>query len=251
MWWNVPGGDCPEKECRLIHFDPLYFLIVAPFFLLGLWAQFRVKSSYHAGAAVASRHGWTGAQVARSILDNNGMREVDVEPSHGVLSDHYDPKAKVVRLSPGVYGGTDLAALGIAAHEVGHALQDKTNYAMMSIRNAAVPMANIGSNLSTFLFFIGLVLSTQSPVLGKWLLLGAIGLFSLFVFFQLVNLPVEFDASNRAKAILVSERYIDQDELPVVKRVLGAAAMTYVAATLTAIATLLYYVLRAQSARRE
>lgn len=234
-----------------IHFDPLYFLIVAPFFLLGLWAQFKVKSSYHAGSAVRSRRGWTGARVARSILDNNGMRDVNVDVSHGMLSDHYDPTAKVVRLSEAVYHGTDLAALGVAAHEVGHAIQDKTRYALMSVRNAAVPAANIGSQLSTILFFIGLVLSYQSPALGNTLLLVGIGLFTLVVFFQVVNLPVEFDASNRAKAILVSERYIDEDELPVVKKVLGAAAMTYVAATLTAIATLLYYVIKAQSARRE
>ncbi len=235
------------------HFDPLYFLILLPFFALGLWAQWRVKSAYHIAAEVPSRHGWSGAQVARSILDNNGMREISVEPSQGMLSDHYDPKAKVVRLSEGVYSGTDLAALGIAAHECGHALQDKTNYALMSVRNAAVPTANIGSQLSSVLFFVGLALSYRgsgASDVGHWLLLAAVGLFSAVVFFQVVNLPVEFDASSRAKAILVSERYIDEDELPMVKRVLSAAAMTYVAATLTAIATLVYYVMRAQGSRR-
>lgn len=233
------------------HFDPLYFVILLPFFALGLWAQWRVKSAYHAAAQVPSRHGWTGAQVARSILDNNGMGAVNVEPAHGMLSDHYDPKEKVVRLSADVFGGTSLASLGIAAHECGHALQDKTNYALMSIRNAAVPTANIGSQLSSILFFVGLALSyrTANPI-GHWMVVAAVALFSGVVFFQVVNLPVEFDASKRAKAILVSERYIDEDELPTVKRVLGAAAMTYVAATLTAIATLVYYLIRAQGSRR-
>lgn len=235
----------------MLHFDPAYFLIVGPFMLLGLWASFRVKSAYAAGAQVRSRAGWSGAQVARAILDSNDMHAVNVEPSHGMLSDHYDPKAKVVRLSQEVYQGTDLAALGVAAHECGHAIQDKTGYGMLSVRNAAVPMANIGSNFSFIVFFIGLALSRGAPVAGQWMMIAAIVLFSLVVFFQVVNLPVEFDASNRAKAILVSERFIAEDELPTVKRVLSAAAMTYVAATLTSIATLVYFILRAQGSRRE
>lgn len=234
----------------MIGFDPLYLLLVLPFFLLGLWAQFKVKSSYHAAAGIPSRNGWTGAQVARSILDNNGMDGVAVEMSRGMLSDHYDPKAKVVRLSEGVFSGQNLAALGIAAHECGHALQDKTNYALMSIRNAAVPAANIGSQLSMFLFMIGLLLSYRS-VLGSTLMTAAIVLYAAVVFFQVVNLPVEFDASKRAKAVLVGERYIDEDELPPVRKVLSAAAMTYVAGTLTAIATLVYLLLRAQGSRRD
>ncbi|MFT3686140.1 MAG: zinc metallopeptidase [Phycisphaerales bacterium] len=234
----------------MIGFDPLYLLLVTPFFLLGLWAQFKVKSSYHAAAQIPSRHGWTGAQVARSILDNNGMQGVAVEPAQGMLSDHYDPKAKVVRLSEGVYNSHSLAALGIAAHECGHAIQDKTNYALMSIRNAAVPAANIGTQFSMILFFIGLLLSARS-VVGSTMMTVAIVLYAAVVFFQVINLPVEFDASKRAKAVLVSERYIDEDELPPVRRVLSAAAMTYVAATLTAIATLAYLLLRAQGSRRD
>lgn len=232
------------------HFDPLYFIMLLPFLVLGIWAQWRVKSAFSAASEIHSRRGWTGAQVARSILDNGDMRAVSVEPSEGMLSDHYDPKAKVVRLSPEVYSGTSLAALGVAAHECGHALQDKSNYALMTIRNAAVPSANIGSQLSSILFFVGLLLSYRTPAVGNVLLTVGIGLFACVVFFQVVNLPVEFDASKRAKAILVSEGYIDQDELPAVKRVLSAAAMTYVAATLTAIATLLYYIIRAQESRR-
>ncbi|HYD01725.1 MAG TPA: zinc metallopeptidase [Phycisphaerales bacterium] len=234
-----------------MYFDPLYLLIAAPFFIFGLWAQFRVKSAYARGSQVASRAGWTGAHVAREILNRNDMHNVDVEVSHGMLSDHYDPKAKVVRLSPEVYGGTSLAALGIAAHEVGHAIQDRTQYSMLAIRNAAVPMANIGSQMSWIIFFAGLMLSASSPYLGRWIMWGGVALFGMVVFFQVVNLPVEFDASNRAKAILVNDRFIAEDELPVVKRVLGAAAMTYVAATLTAIATLIYFILRAQGARRD
>ena len=232
-------------------FDPVYLLIVGPFMLLGLWAQFRVKSAYAKGAQIASRAGRSGAEVARAILDRNDMHAVNVEVSHGMLSDHYDPKAKVVRLSQGVYGGTDLAALGVAAHEVGHAIQDKTNYPMLALRNAAVPMANIGSQMSWIVFFGGLMLSASAPYLGKWIMWAGVGLFSMVVFFQVITLPVEFDASNRAKAILVSDRFIAEDELPTVKSVLGAAAMTYVAATLTAIATLIFFILRAQGARRE
>lgn len=232
------------------HFDPLYFIVAGPFMLLGLWAQFRVKSAYARGSQVRSRSGLSGAQVARAILDRNDMRAVDVVVTQGMLSDHYDPKDKVVRLSPQVYGGTDLAALGIAAHECGHAIQDKTGYELMAIRNAAVPMANIGSQMSWILFFIGLVLSSSAPILGHWMMWLGVGLFGLVVFFQVVNLPVEFNASNRAKAILVSDRFITEDELPTVKSVLGAAAMTYVAATLTAIAEFIYYILRAQGNRR-
>lgn len=231
-------------------FDPLYLIIAAPFFILGLWAQFRVKSAYNRGSKVRSRSGLSGAQVARAILDRNDMRAVSVEVTEGMLSDHYDPKAKVVRLSREVYQGTDLAALGIAAHEVGHAIQDRTNYQMLAVRNAAVPMANLGSQMSWIVFFVGLVLSSSAPFLGKGIMWAGVGLFGLVVFFQMVNLPVEFDASNRAKAILVSDRFIGEDELPVVKKVLGAAAMTYVAATLTAIATLVYFILKAQGDRR-
>lgn len=232
-------------------FDPVYLLIVGPFMLLGLWAQFKVKSAYAKGAQVLSRAGRTGAQVARSILDRNDMHDVNVELSHGMLSDHYDPRAKVVRLSHEVYGGTDLAALGVAAHEVGHAIQDKTRYPLLSLRNAAVPMANIGTQMSWIVFFVGLMLTASQPYLGRWIMWAGVGLFGMVVFFQMVNLPVEFDASNRAKAILVSDRYIGEDELPTVKRVLSAAAMTYVAATLTAIATLLFFIMRAMGSRRE
>jgi len=233
-----------------MYFDPLYLILVAPFFILGLWAQFRVKSAYARGSQIRSRAGVSGAQVARAILDRNDMRAVDVEVSQGMLSDHYDPKAKVVRLSPQVYAGTDLAALGIAAHECGHAIQDRTGYQMLAMRNAAVPMANIGSQMSWIVFFAGLILSSSAPFLGRWVMWAGVGLFGMVVFFQVVNLPVEFDASNRAKAILVSDRFIAEDELPVVKKVLGAAALTYVAATLTSIATLIYYILRAQGDRR-
>jgi len=230
-------------------FDPLYFVIVAPFMLVGMWASFRVRSAYAAGARVPSRAGYTGGQVARAMLDRNDMRAVSVVVTQGMLSDHYDPRAKVVRLSPEVYGGTSLASLGIAAHEVGHAIQDRTNYPLLAVRNAAVPLANFGSQMSFLIFFVGLILSASSQ-LGHWVMWAAIGLFSVTVFFQVVNLPVEFDASNRAKAILVGDGFIGGDELPTVRKVLSAAAMTYVAATLTAVATLVYFILRAQGSRR-
>jgi Zn-dependent membrane protease YugP len=231
-------------------FDPLQLILVGPFLILGIWAQFRVKSAFARGSQIHARSGLSGAQVARAILDRNDMRDVDVEVTQGMLSDHFDPKAGVVRLSPEVYGGTNLAALGVAAHECGHALQKKTGYELMTIRNAAVPMANIGTQMSWIIFFVGLMLTASAPVLGHGIMWVGVGLFSLVVFFQVVNLPVEFNASSRAKQILVSERFITEDELPVVKSVLGAAAMTYVAATLTAVATLIFYILRAQGDRR-
>lgn len=230
-------------------FDPLYFILLAPALLLGLWAQFKVKSAYHKGAQAPIRSGLTGAEAARMILDRNGLRDVGIELSHGTLSDHYDPKAKVLRLSHDVAYGRTASSLGIAAHEAGHAIQDATHYGPLRLRNGIVPFAAVGGNLSMILFMVGLVLSAASG-LGQMLMLVAIGLFTLTVVFQLVNLPVEFDASNRARAILAQERMVTEDEAPVVKKVLSAAALTYVAATLTAILTLVYLIIRAQGNRQ-
>jgi Zn-dependent membrane protease YugP len=174
---------------------------------------------------------------------------VPVEQTPGHLSDHYDPRAKALRLSPEVYQSRSLAAVGIAAHEAGHALQDAHGYAPLAIRNAAVPAANFGSSAGMILIFLGAMLQMNATLI--WL---GIGLFSCVVVFQLVNLPVEFNASSRAKAQLVSLGVVNQDELHYVNKVLGAAALTYVAATLQALLTLLYYVVRfggASSSDRE
>ena len=223
---------------------PMFFVFIAPAILLALWAQARVKSAYHAASQVRSMSGMTGAQAARELLDLHGLRRVRIERSRGYLSDHYDPRHKVLRLSEGVYGSNSLAALGIAAHEAGHAIQDQQNYGPLALRNGLVPLAAMGGQVSSWLLIGGvmlLVFSAGNP-LGGWLLIAGIGMFSLTVLFQLVNLPVEFDASRRAKAALVRYGIVHEREMEPVRKVLSAAAMTYVAATLTGLLTLLYYV---------
>jgi Zn-dependent membrane protease YugP len=201
--------------------------------LLAMWAQWRVHSAY--AAASQEPAPITGAAAARHILDSAGAVDVTIEQVPGRLSDHYDPRSKVLRLSPDVYHQRSLAAVGIAAHEAGHALQDAQGYALMSIRNAAVGVANLGSGLGVILLLVGLGIGLAQIA---WL---GILLFGGTVFFQLVNLPVEFDASNRAKAQLVSLGIVPQSEMRAVNNVLNAAALTYVAATLQSILTLLYY----------
>jgi Zn-dependent membrane protease YugP len=200
---------------------------------LAMWAQWRVHSAY--AAASQEPAPITGAAAARHILDSAGAVDVTIEQVPGRLSDHYDPRSKVLRLSPDVYHQRSLAAVGIAAHEAGHALQDAQGYALMSIRNAAVGVANLGSGLGVILLLVGLGIGLAQIA---WL---GILLFGGTVFFQLVNLPVEFDASNRAKAQLVSLGIVPQSEMRAVNNVLNAAALTYVAATLQSILTLLYY----------
>ncbi|MBU4271680.1 MAG: zinc metallopeptidase [Planctomycetes bacterium] len=217
-------------------FDPMYFLWIAPAVLLGMWAQFRIRTTY----AQAQRMGapLSGAAAARHILDSAGLNNVDIEQMPGHLSDHYDPRAKVLRLSPEVYQNRTLASVGIAAHEAGHAIQHAHGYAPLVVRNAAVPLAGFGSNAGFILLIIGAIMN-----LPPLILLG-IGLFAVVVVFQVVNLPVEFNASSRAKAQLVGLGIVNDQELTYVNKVLNAAALTYVAATLQAILTLLYYVTR-------
>lgn len=224
-------------------FDPMYFLFVAPALLLAFWAQYRVHASY----AEAQREPapLSGAAAARHVLDSAGLRDVDIEMIPGQLSDHYDPRDKVLRLSQDVYQSRSLAAVGIAAHEAGHALQDAHAYVPLVVRNAAVPIAGFGSNISIFLLIGGMIFTLPALV---W---AGIILFSGVVFFQVVNLPVEFNASNRAKAQLAELGIVSPDQMVYVNRVLNAAAMTYVAATLQAILTLLYYILRFGGSSRE
>ncbi len=231
-------------------FDPLYFLIVGPAMLLALWAQFKVKGTFAQASQVPVRTGINGAEATRRLLRLNGINNVGIEMVPGTLSDHYDPRAKMLRLSEDVYHGRSLAAVGIAAHEVGHAIQDQQRYGPLVIRNGLVPLASVGGNLSMILIMVGMVLAGAGTVLGKGLLFAGIGLFSLTVLFQLINLPVEFDASNRAKAQLIEAGIVTPDEMLPIRSVLSAAAMTYVAATITAVLTLIYFVLRASQSRQ-
>jgi Zn-dependent membrane protease YugP len=215
------------------YFDPNYMLAIMPAVLLAMWAQWRVRSAFSAAAEEPAP--LTGAAAARHILDSAGATDVEVEAVPGQLTDHYDPQTKVLRLSENVYGSRSLAAVGIAAHEAGHALQDHQGYSLMAVRNAAVGVANVGSSIGLFVFVIGLAMMLK-PL--AWL---GIALFGATVFFQLVNLPVEIDASNRAKAQLVDLGIVPSGSMGSVNNVLNAAAWTYVAATLQSVLTLLYY----------
>src|SRR5215813_14103599 len=188
-------------------FDPMYFLFLAPAMLLAMWAQFRVKSAYAEASEIPSSRRMSGAAAAREILDCNGLENVGIEAVEGTLSDHYDPKEAVLRLSEDVYSGRSMAAVGIAAHEAGHALQHAKGYAPLKLRTGLVPLATVGSNISMLLIIAGMALSwgarTTGPSLGTYLLYAGIIAFSMTVLFQLVNLPVEFDASHRARIVLV------------------------------------------------
>ena len=226
----------------MFYFDPLYFIIISPALLLAFWAQMRIRSAYAEGQQIPAP--LSGAAAARHILDSAGLQDVPVEMIAGHLSDHYDPRGRVLRLSEEVYQSRSATAVGIAAHESGHALQDAQHYAPMLLRSAAVPMASVGGTFS-FLFLIGgALLSARVPAVGNLLVLAGVGLFGCVVFFQLVNLPVEFNASSRAKLQLAELGIVRPTEMQYVNRVLDAAALTYVAATLQAVLTLLYYVYR-------
>lgn len=222
----------------MIGFDPMYFVFLAPAILLAILAQWKVKSAYAKASQIRAQSGRTGMEVTRLILERNGVRNVGIEVIPGQLSDHYDSAKKMLRLSPDVAHGNSIASLGIAAHEAGHALQDATGYSPLVIRNGIVPLANIGSSVSFILMFLGAMINAANLVV-----LG-IAAFSLVVIFQLINLPVEFNASTRAKEVLVSTGMISESERREVEKVLNAAAMTYVAATITALLTLVYYLFR-------
>ncbi|RMG90173.1 MAG: zinc metallopeptidase [Candidatus Dadabacteria bacterium] len=222
----------------MFYFDPLYFLLIAPAFLLSLVAQMWVQSAFHRYGERMNRRGITGAQAAEMILARSGLRDVRIEMAQGVLSDHYDPRSRVLRLSPDVYGKPSLAAVGVAAHEAGHAIQHAAGYAPLQLRSALVPVASIGSQLAWPLLVFGFLLHTLALVK-----LGVI-LFAAAVAFQLVTLPVEFNASRRALAAVEGAGILGPDELPGARQVLTAAALTYVAAAVTAVMQLLYFLLR-------
>ncbi len=219
----------------MFFFDPMYLVFAGPPLLLALYAQWKVKRAFNKYARVRTARGITGAQIARALLDSQGLSNVRVERVGGFLSDHYDPRGKVLRLSPQVHDTPSVAAAGVAAHEMGHALQDATGYAPLTLRTAMVPAVRFGSNLGPILFIVGLLM--QFPTL------AGVGLvfFAASVVFALVTLPVEFDASRRAKALLSNQGFVVQGEGEGVNKVLNAAALTYVAGALQAIATLAYY----------
>jgi len=219
-------------------YDYNYFLYIAPGLILSLWASWRVKSNFRKYSAVRSMRGLTGAQAAAELLRQGGIRDVRVERSHGMLSDHYNPATRTLALSDGVYGSTSVAAIGIASHEAGHALQHAQNYGPLGLRSALVPTAGIGSGIGYFMMFLGLFIH---PAL---VLIGAI-LFSAVLLFQIVTLPVEFDASRRAKALVLERGLIYPGEREGMDKVLNAAALTYVAAVVGTLLTLLYFLMQA------
>ncbi len=221
-----------------MYIDPGYFVFALPPMLLGLWAQFRVKSAFNRYSQVRTRTGISGADAARRILDRGGLPNVTIEPVSGMLSDHYDPRSKTLRLSEDVYRLPSIASVGVAAHEAGHALQDKTGYAPLQLRSIMVPAVSIGSNLGPILFMAGLFMAGS---LGTTIAWAGIMLFAGVSLFALVTLPVEFNASSRAKELLVSQGIVSSSEMEGVNAVLDAAALTYVAAAAGAIMQLLYF----------
>ncbi|MCK9522113.1 MAG: zinc metallopeptidase [Proteobacteria bacterium] len=218
--------------------DPLYLLLMIPGLLLATWASISVKSAFAKYSQVRASSGMTGADVAAEILQRNHIFDVTVEESHGFLSDHYDPRSRTVRLSPAVYREASVASVAIAAHEVGHALQHAKAYAPLQLRSMAVPLARFGSYAPWIILIGGFVLHSLE------LVYVGIALFAVTVLFQLITLPVEFNASRRAHAQLETLGLVSRDDAKGVRKVLSAAAMTYVAAAISALLTLLYYLIR-------
>jgi Zn-dependent membrane protease YugP len=216
---------------------------------LAIYAQHKVNSTYKKFSGTFNSKGVTGADVARQLLLASGVHDVRVERVDGMLTDHYDPRNHVLRLSEGVYDSASLSAVGIAAHETGHAVQHNIGYGPLAIRDGIVPAANIGSKLATPLIFVGLFLSAGSGSLGMMLINIGIILFAVVVAFQLITLPVEFNASGRAIELLRDHRFLSEDELIPAKKVLNAAALTYVAAALSGLLNLLRLLLLANSRR--
>jgi hypothetical protein len=217
-------------------------VFVGPAILLMLYAQYKVKSAYAAGLQIPAR--LSGAAAARYILDQSGCQDVGIEEMPGTLSDHYDPRDRVLRLSGDVYHGRSATSVGIAAHESGHALQHATNYAPLIIRNAAVPAATFGGTAFSILLIAGMIIAAMGSALGIKIVLLGVLLYCGVLIFQLINLPVEFDASARAKRILREYQIVDGQGAIAVDRVLNAAALTYVAATLQTLLVILYYLFR-------
>jgi hypothetical protein len=225
-------------------FDPLYWLVIGIGMVLSIWASMKTKGTFHKYSEYTTRSRMTGAQVAEAILRDNNINDVQIVPIKGNLTDHYDPRSKVLRLSEGVFGSTSMSAAGVAAHEVGHAIQHAQGYAPLKFRSAWVPVANIGGGLSMFVLMGALFMGGAATVMGSKLALAGVFLFATTTLFTLVTLPVEFDASRRALATLKRGSYLAPDELTGAKKVLDAAALTYVAAFVTSALTLLYWMMR-------
>ena len=218
-------------------------ILIIPGLLLGMWAQYKVKSAYAKYRTVGTVRGVTAEAVARDLLARDGNSGVAIEPIAGELTDHYDPRANILRLSQGVYGNASIAAIGIAAHECGHAMQDRHGYAPLKLRSALVPVVNVGSNLYFPIFLAGILFSWQP------LLYVGIACFALTLVFSLVTLPVEFNASHRAIAALQQGGYVSEDELRGVKAVLDAAALTYVAAAISSLLQLVRLLILSRNRR--
>lgn len=229
----------------MIGLDPQYLLFALPGLVLGLYASWKTRSTFRAYADVAASSGLSGAEAAARMLASQGVRNVRIEPTEGFLSDHFDPRDNTLRLSPDVYAGRSLAAIGVACHEAGHALQKATGYGALELRSALVPITQLGSSLSWVVLGAGFVLHLAGLVY-----LG-IALFATSVVFSLVTLPVEWDASARAGALMVRAGIVSPREQPHAMRVLRAAFLTYLAAAVSSILTLIYYVMRAGAFDRE
>lgn len=225
-------------------FHPMDFLIIIAF-LLSLWAQFRVKGTFNTWAQVQARSGMTGYEAARRMLDRNGLHDVPIEPVQGALTDHYDPIHRVVRLSEPVYYENSISAISVACHEVGHAIQHAESYPMLVLRHRMFPLVRFASGIAPFLLIAGFLFQAMNLI--------GIGIifFSAAVAFQLVTLPVEFNASSRARDLMVAEGFIAADEERGVAKVLNAAALTYVAAALISLLELIKYIMIFTSNREE
>ncbi|MFZ0426639.1 MAG: zinc metallopeptidase [Acidobacteriota bacterium] len=222
----------------MFFFDPVYLIFLAPGLLLSLWASWRVKTNFNKYSKIGTARGISGAQAAAEVLRDAGISDVQVVRARGFLSDHYNPVNKTLALSDSVYDSTSIAAVGVAAHEAGHAIQHAQHYAPLWVRSLLVPTANIGSSVGYLVMVFGLMLNAMNMVLVGAILFGAV------LLFQIVTLPVEFDASRRAKYLLVNRGIIMERERVGVDKVLNAAAMTYVAAAITTLLTLLYFLMR-------
>ncbi len=225
------------------YFDYTY-LIIIPAMLLGLYAQYKVNSTYNKYSQVKNARGLTAAEVARQILDDNGLHDVGIAHINGNLTDNFNPKTNIVSLSDTVYNSTSVAAIGVAAHECGHAIQHAVGYVPVKIRTALVPVTNFGSSAGMIILLIGLLFSSYNLAM-----LGIL-LYSLMAVFQLVTLPVEFNASSRALKTLEQDMILYEDEVPKARKVLDAAAMTYVAALVSTLSTILRFLLIVNRGRR-
>ncbi|MCL2845300.1 MAG: zinc metallopeptidase [Chitinivibrionia bacterium] len=228
----------------MIGFDPMYLAFALPGLLLAGIASLMTSGTFKKYSKIRSAKGLTGAEAARRLLADAGVNDVRIEQVSGHLSDHYDPRSKVLRLSPQVYGENSLSAIGVACHEAGHALQHAQGYMWLNFRSAMVPTVNISSKFSYIVLIAGFLLSNSNPIFGNNLIIAGIILFSASVLFSIITLPVEWDASHRAKLLMVESGAVDRIEAQSAGAVLNAAFLTYLASAITSLLTLLYYLWR-------